>query len=80
MYDLAKSSIRTGEQRKWLPTAGHGLSHPILSDTSPSSFGAGSFLGYHSLGYPVGIGSSAIRRAILPNSRLVRWLSASMSQ
>ena len=32
------------------------------------------------LSYPAGSDSTAIRRTILPNSRLVRWLSASKSQ
>ena len=32
------------------------------------------------LAYPAGKGSEAIRRTMLPNSRRVRWLSASSSQ
>jgi hypothetical protein len=34
----------------------------------------------HGLSYPAGSDSTAIRRTILPKSRLVRWLSASKSQ
>ena len=32
------------------------------------------------LAYPAGKGSEAIRRTMLPNSRRIRWLSASNSQ
>src|ERR1017187_10338401 len=38
------------------------------------------FPGSRSPGYPAGSDSTAIRRTILPKSRLVRWLSARKSQ
>src|ERR1017187_10094562 len=62
------------------PTAGRGLPiwfcqtplRPLLAlDRFPSS---------HSLGYPAGSDSPAIRRSILPNNRFVSWLSANSSQ
>src|ERR1019366_8268267 len=55
-------------------------SHPVLSGTPPSPFALDRFPGSHSLGYPAGSDSPAIRRSILPNNRFVRWLSANSSQ
>jgi hypothetical protein len=49
----------------------------ISPDTLPSPSPCTKFLSHS---YPVGNGSAAIRRTIFPNSRRVRWLSASSSQ
>src|ERR1019366_9178400 len=45
----------------------------------PFAVGLDRFPGSHSLGYPAGSDSPAIRRSILPNNRFVSWLSANSS-
>lgn len=62
------------------PTSYQSLrSEAISSNTSPSSPRFPRICTPHSP-YPVGSGSVAIRRTMLPKSRRVRWLSANSSQ
>jgi len=57
-----------------------GLISSDFSHTSPSSSFLRHFCLPAAVPYPVCKGSAAIRRTMLPNSRRVRWLSASSSQ
>src|SRR5664280_1846895 len=61
------------------PTAGRGLPMRFCQTRLRPLLTLDRFPG-HGLIYPAGSDSPAIRRSILPNNRLVRWLSASKSQ
>ncbi len=60
-------------------TADHGLLSGFVRHLSVPSWLWIDFPG-QGLSYAAGSDSTAIRRTILPKSRLVRWLSASKSQ
>ena len=55
------------------------LFHPVPHTSPPASVVTGICTALRAA-YPAGIGSAAIRRSMPPNSRRVRWLSASSSQ
>src|ERR1039457_5542626 len=74
----ARNRVQTMRMRA--PNCWSRPSHLVLSDTPPFAVGLDRFPGSHSLGYPAGSDSPAIRRSILPNNRFVRWLSANNSQ
>src|ERR1017187_2155993 len=62
------------------PTAGRCLSIWFCQTPLRPLLALDRFPGSRGLGYPAGSDSPAIRLSILPNNRLVRWLSASKSQ
>src|SRR5450759_3868474 len=82
IFSLAEPRARNRVQtmRMRAPNCWSRPSHLVLSDTPPFAVGLDRFPGSHSLGYPAGSDSPAIRRSILPNNRFVRWLSANSSQ